>query len=77
MNFAIELHSQTERLKSLQNKMQEYLDNGLRLGWLIDPQNKQVSIYRPQQAVEILDNPDTLSGENTLTGFNLDLQNIF
>ncbi len=76
-DFLIELRSKTDSLKSLQEKMQEYSDNGLRLGWLIDPRNKQVLIYRAQKTVEILYEPDTLSGEDILPGFNLDLQNIF
>lgn len=76
-DFALELRSKTDSLKSLRQKMQEYLDNGLRLGWLIDTQNNKVEIYRPQQAVEVLDNPSTLSGENVLPGFVLSLESIF
>jgi Uma2 family endonuclease len=76
-DFLIELRSKTDSIKTLKSKMQEYLDNGLRLGWLIDPQNKQVFIYRPQQNVEILESPSSLSGENILFGFNLNLQQIF
>jgi Uma2 family endonuclease len=76
-DFLIELRSKTDSIKTLKSKMQEYLDNGLRLGWLIDPQNKQVFIYRPQQNVEILENPSSLSGDNILFGFNLNLQQIF
>ncbi len=57
--------------------MQEYMDNGARLGWLIDPRNKWVEIYRPGQAVETLQNPDTLSGESILPGFTLSLKRIF
>jgi Uma2 family endonuclease len=57
--------------------MQEYLDNGCRLGWLIDPQTRQVEIYRPAQSVEVLQAPATLSGEEVLPGFVLDLQHIF
>jgi Uma2 family endonuclease len=53
--------------------MQEYLDNGLRLGWLIDWQNKQVEVYRPQQPVEIVPLPASLSGEEVLPGFILQL----
>jgi len=57
--------------------MQEYLDSGLRLGWLIDPKTKKVEIYRLGQPVEILENPATLSGEDVLPGFVLDLTPIF
>lgn len=72
-DFVIELRSESDRLKPLQDKMQEYLDNGLRLGWLIDPQNKQVEIYRPQQPVEMVPLPASLSGEEVLPGFVLQL----
>lgn len=57
--------------------MQEYLDNGLRLGWLIDPKNKKVEIYRALQSVEVLTSTKTLSGENVLVGFVLDLEMIW
>jgi len=68
-DFAIELRSPTDRLSELQDKMQEYLANGARLGWLIDPIDKRVYIYRPDQQVETLDNPTTLSGDPVLPGF--------
>ncbi len=70
-DFVIELRSPTDRLKLLQDKMQEYLDNGLRLGWLIDVQNLQVEIYRPDQPLEIVQFPAKLSGEEVLPGFIL------
>jgi Uma2 family endonuclease len=70
-DFAIELRSQTDRLKSLQEKMLEYLENGLRLGWLIDPQGQQVEIYRPGKPVEVVILPAKLSGEAVLPGFEL------
>ncbi len=57
--------------------MVEYIDNGTRLGWLINPQDRQVEIYRAGQDKEILDNPATLSGENVLPGFVLNLQAIW
>jgi Uma2 family endonuclease len=57
--------------------MQEYRDNGAKLGLLIDPQNKRVEIYRPDQEVEIQENPTTLSGEDVLPGFVLDLTVIW
>lgn len=73
-DFVIELRSRTDRLKPLQEKMQEYLDSGLRLGWLIDPQNEQVEIYRAGQAIETVQFPVQLSGEDVLPGFVLNLQ---
>ena len=80
-DFVIELVSPrdltNQRYQDLQVKMQEYIDNGVRLGWLIEPSNKTVEIYRPQSKVEILNNPQTLSGENVLSGFSLDLTDIF
>ena len=72
-DFLIELRSRTDSLASLQEKMLEYLENGLRLGWLIDPQGQQVEIYRQGQPVEILALPTRLSGEDVLPGFTLDL----
>ncbi|OKH24664.1 Uma2 family endonuclease [Chroogloeocystis siderophila] len=76
-DFAIKLLSETDELADTQVKMQEYLDNGLQLGWLIDPSTKQVEIYRAGQEVKILAAPTTLSGEDVLPGFVLDLQPIF
>jgi Uma2 family endonuclease len=76
-DFAIELRSDTDRMPKLREKMEEYRANGLRLGWLIDPQNKQVEIYRQGQDVEVLQSPNTLSGEDVLPGFILDLSLIF
>ncbi|MEH2172059.1 Uma2 family endonuclease [Nostoc sp.] len=75
-DFVVELRSRTDSLKELQEKMQEYIENGTQLGWLIDRKNKRVEIYRPAKDVEILDNPNSLSGENVLPGFVLDLQQI-
>jgi Uma2 family endonuclease len=69
--FIIELRSKTDRISTLQDKMQEYLTSGLLLGWLINPQQKQVEIYRQGQEVEVLKIPITLSGENILPGLNV------
>jgi Uma2 family endonuclease len=76
-DFVIELRSETDSLKKLQQKMQEYQDNGVRLGWLIDPQNEQVEIYRLGREVEVLENPTVLSGEGVLPSFMLALASIF
>ncbi len=75
-DFVIELRSPTDSLKTLQNKMKEYLENGTKLGWLINPKAKQVEVYRQEKEVEILDNPTTLSGEDILPDFVLDLELI-
>lgn len=72
-DFVIELRSQSDALKPLREKMQEYLNSGLQLGWLIDPQNNQVEIYRCHQEPEIIPLPTQLLGENTLPGFILDM----
>ena len=80
-DFVIELVSpsdlKNQRYEDLQAKMQEYSDNGVRLGWLIEPSAKMVEIYRVGQQIEILNNPQTLSGEDILPGFVLDLNEIF
>ena len=76
-DFVIELRSKTDSLKPLQDKMKEYIENGTRLGWLINPQDRQVEIYCQGKEVEILDYPQTLSGEDVLYGFVLDLQLIW
>ena len=76
-NFIIELRSLSDNLTPLQEKMKEYIDNGAKLGWLIDPKNRQVEIYRSNKTVEIKDNPNNLSGEDVLKGFTLDLAAIW
>lgn len=76
-DFAIELLSPNDSWIGGLSKMQEYQDNGCRLGWLIDPESKRVAIYRLGQAVEILEAPATLSGEDVLLGFVLNLENIW
>ena len=76
-DFVLELRSRTDRLPELQAKMAEYIANGARLGWLIDPLKKQVFVYRPDAPVEHLQNPTTLSGEPVLAGFTLDLARVW
>lgn len=75
--FVVELRSETDSLKVLQDKMLEYINNGAKLEWLIDRKERKVYIYRPDTAVEELNNPSTLSGENILSGFTLDLSSIW
>ncbi len=72
-DFVIELRSRTDDLEDLQEKMQEYLDSGLLLGWLINQQEQQVEIYRLNQAVKVVSFPVQLSGESLLPGLTLDL----
>ena len=76
-DFVLELRSQTDRLSTLQEKMAEYLANGARLGWLLDPLERQVFVHRPGVPVEHLRQPATLSGEPVLAGFTLDLARVW
>ncbi|MBE7381028.1 MAG: Uma2 family endonuclease [Leptolyngbya sp. SIO1E4] len=76
-DFVIELRSPSDSLLKLQNKLQEYLENGASLGWLINPQDRQVEIYRSGQQTEVLENPETLLGEDILPGFVLDLRRVW
>ena len=76
-DFILELMSPTDNLETTQAKLQEYRENQVRLGWLIDPETRRVEIYRLQQKVEILENPTTLSGDDVLPGFILDIQSIW
>jgi len=76
-DFVIELLSFSDKLAEQQAKMEEYIENGLRLGWLIDPYRNTVHIYRPGREPEILDSPKSVSGEDVLPGFELDLTKIW
>lgn len=76
-DFVVELRSATDKLSKLQAKMEEYRDNGARLGWLIDPLTRQVHIYRPGQAVEIAENLNRIAGDPELPGFILELEEIW
>nr|WP_265263268.1 Uma2 family endonuclease [Spirulina subsalsa] len=76
-DFVVELRSKSDTLQDLRSKMAEYIENGTKLGWLIDPKNKRVEIYRPGQGVEVLENPNTLSGETVLPGFTLSLNRVW
>ena len=73
-DFVIELRSQQERLAVIQEKMPEDIENGAQLGWLIDPLEKRVHIYPPDQSVEVLDDPASLAGDSVLTGFVLSVR---
>ena len=72
-DFVIELRSATDDLKTLRQKMQEYIDAGVKLGWLINPQQQQIEIYRLGKDVELRDLPTELLGEEILPGFSLSL----
>ena len=75
-DFVLELMSPTDSLSNVQNKMNEYMNCGVKLGWLINPDDKQVEIYRIGKDTEIVDNPQTLSGENVMPNLIVDLSEI-
>jgi len=76
-DFVLELRSPTDRLSVLKDKMQEYLDNGAQLAWLIDPEAKRVYIYDPQAPMKQLEGPEIISGGPVLDGFVLDLREVW
>lgn len=76
-DFVIELLSPTDNLADTQAKMREYIENGVRFGWLIDPIERKVHVYRANGEVEILDNPKTISGEDVLKDFELRVREIW
>ncbi|WP_218081147.1 Uma2 family endonuclease [Anthocerotibacter panamensis] len=76
-DFVVELKSPTDDLAVLRAKMQEYIEHGAKLGWLLDPETRQVVIYRPDRAVETLEGATILSGEDVLPGFVLDLKAVW
>ncbi|MEB3884968.1 Uma2 family endonuclease [Lyngbya sp. CCY1209] len=76
-DFAVELVSETDTIQETREKMREYLENGLRLGWLIDPKSRTVEIYRPTRDVEVLNSPTHLSGEDVLPDLVVSLAEIW
>ena len=76
-DFVIELRSVSDGVSEVQRKMREYMENGVLLGWLIDPQNRRVHVYRPGQPVEILEDPTAVSAGPVPPGFVLDLSAIW
>lgn len=76
-DFVLELRSKNDTIEKLREKMIEYIENGASLGWLIDRKNKTVEIYRKNQAVEVMNHPISLSGEDILPGFMLDLTEVW
>jgi Uma2 family endonuclease len=73
----MELRSRTDRLPVLLSKMAEYIANGVSLGWLIDPDTRRVYVYRPGEEVVVLENPESVSGEPLLPGFELRTTNLW
>ncbi len=75
--FVVELRSPSDSLAAVEAKMREYVDNGSRLGWLIDPQTRRVHVYRPGGGVEVLEEPRSVSGGPELPGFVLEFDRIW
>ena len=76
-DFVVELRSRSDRLSILRAKMDEYMENGARLGWLLDPLDRRVYVYRPDSEVEILENPESVSADPELNGFTLELEDVW
>ncbi len=76
-DFVVELRSPSDSLVNLQNKMTEYIENGAALGWLIDPLEKKVHVYRPDAEIEVLDDPRQVGGEPLLKGFVLNVRKLW
>ena len=76
-DFVIEVRSSGDRLSQQQRKMEEWIAYGVRLGWLVDPKESRIYVYRPAAEVEILERPDTISGEPELPGLEIDCTDIW
>ncbi len=76
-DFVVEIRSPSDNLTQLYLKMFEYLENGVSMGWLIDPFKRQVYVYRPNQETLVLENPETVSGDPLLPGFKLNLTELW
>jgi Uma2 family endonuclease len=76
-DFVVELRSPSDRLPTLMNKMDEYIENGASLGWLIDPKKRRVYVYRAGEEMVILENPTVVSGDPLLPGFKLQMEEIW
>ncbi len=76
-DFVVELRSRSDRLETLAAKMQEYIENGARLGWLIDPHARTVHVYRPGAPAKVLDDPDSVAGDPELPGFRLQMRRVW
>lgn len=76
-DFVVELRSPSDSIVNLQNKMSEYIETGASLGWLIDPLERKISVYRPNAEVDVLINPESVSGEPLLKKFSLKMKKIW
>ena len=75
-DFVIEVRSESDSLKELQAKMAKWIENGVRLGWLVDPQLQTTTIYRPNQEPQTTPFTETLSGEDVLVGFTMNVKQV-
>ena len=75
-DFVVEVRSRTDSVNAGLVKMQEWIDGGARLGWYIDPYGRRVYVYRAGREIEVLDDPETLSGEDVLTGFLFEVKRL-
>ncbi|MGH3149024.1 MAG: Uma2 family endonuclease [Rubrobacter sp.] len=76
-DFVVKLRSPSDPLSTIQAKMHEYIENGARLGWLIDPEERKAHVYKPGEPVRVLENPDSLSADSVMPGFILDLKPVW
>ncbi len=76
-DFVLELRSRSDSLRLVKDKMDEYIENGARLGWLLDPKNRKVHVYIPGRCPKIHDDPPEISGEPVLNGFRLNLRKVW
>ena len=76
-DFVIEIRSSTDRTRVLQAKMEEWVENGAQLGWLIDPETETVTVYRPGREAEVATGVDSVTGEGPVAGFALDLRAVW
>jgi Uma2 family endonuclease len=76
-DFVVEVRSHTDRVRTLREKMREWIDNGAQLAWLIDPETRTVEIYRPNCEPEVVADPESLKGEGPVEGFALDLRTVW
>ncbi len=76
-DFVIELRSPSDDLDEIKAKMKEYIENGARLGWLLDPKSRRVYVYRPDADAVVIEDPEEMSGDLELSSFVLDLREIW
>lgn len=76
-DFAVELRSPSDALSKIEAKMREYIENGAKLGWLLDPVERKAHVYKADGSVEVIENPESLSGDPELPGFVLVMKSVW